>query len=367
MCMSKENQTELNEFMQKKQIETENGYIDYKIKNNKAIITGFQGNAARIRLPAQIEGCPVATVERKAFLSSKSLYAVSFPDSMEEVGDWAFAHCDNLTELTFPGREVRFGRAVFKNCGKLNRILIRKQREVRPGAGDSLNQLSDTPGDSLNQLSVALENSLNQPSGISVISPNQPSGIPADAEQQPSATPELLAATVTMLDAYYLLDLQRAGTSEWLEKWDTKLQSVLHTPDQEGYISQSVYGEEDYIGTDLEEYISERRREKVRLAYLRLLHPQALPPALKEELETYLRSLTKGQPGEEAWLVLKQEHSSHSEYYKLFANLRCITEDNCDAILEDIGEDNPEMKAFFLKHRQEQREGTADFFESLEL
>lgn len=321
--------------MQKKQIETENGYINYEITSSKAVITGFQGTAARIRLPAQIEGCPVAAVERKAFLSNKSLYAVSFPDSIEEVGDWAFAHCDNLTELTFPGREVRFGRAVFKNCGKLKRIQIRKQREDEPGIGDSLNQLSR---------------------------------IPVDAAQQPlPAAPELLAATVTMLDAYYLLDLQRAGTSEWLEKWDKKLLSVLHTPDQDEYISQSVYGEEDYIGTDLEEYTSERRREKVRLAYLRLLHPQALPSALKEELETYLRSLTKGQPGEEAWLVLKQEHSSHSEYYKLFANLRCITEDNCDAILEDLGEDNPEMKAFFLRHREEQREDATDFFESLEL
>ena len=322
--------------MQKRQLETENGYINYEIKNSKAVITGFQGTAARIRLPAQIEGCPVATVERKAFLSSKSLYAVSFPDSIEEVGDWAFAHCDNLTELTFPGREVHFGRAVFKNCGKLKRIQIRSRcGDGQPGAGDS---------------------------------PKRSPGVSMNAEEQHlSAVPELLAATVTMLDAYYLLDLQRAGTSEWLEKWDTKLQSVLHTPDQDEYISQSVYGEEDYIGTDLEEYISERRREKVRLAYLRLLHPQALPSALKEELETYLRSLTKGQPGEEAWLVLKQEHSSHSEYYKLFANLRCITEDNCDAILEDIGEDNPEMKAFFLKHREEQREDATDFFESLEL
>lgn len=321
--------------MQKRQTETENGFIEYEIKDSKAVITGFQGTAARIRLPGQIEGCPVAAVERKAFLSNKSLYAVSFPDSIEEVGDWAFAHCDNLTELSFPGREVRFGRAVFKNCGKLKRIQIRNQREDgQPGTPDSRNQLSATP---------------------------------ADAAEPPPAVPELLAATVTMLDAYYLLDLQRAGNGEWLEKWDTKLLSVLHTPDQEGYISQSVYGEEDYIGTDLEEYISERRREKVRLAYLRLLHPQALHPALKEELETYLRSLTKGQPGEEAWLVLKQEYSSHSEYYKLFASLRCITEDNCDTILEDIGEDNPEMKAFFLKHREEQREGTTDFFESLEL
>ena len=381
--------------------ETESRQFIYEIKKGKAIITGFQGTSARIRLPGQIEGCPVAAVERKAFLSCKSLYAVSFPDSIEEVGDWAFAHCDNLKELSFPRRAVRFGRAVFKNCGKLERIQIREGWETRaPDGSDALGEHPGAPG-----------NLQRGSSGAAGDLQRGPSGIPGDAAEQPFAVPELLAAAVTMLDSYYLLDLERAGSREWLEQWDTKLLSILHTPDQEGYISQSVYGEEDYIGTDLEEYTSKRRRQKARLAYLRLLHPQALrpatesagyavqelrmlypqalrpatestgyavqelrapypqalPPALKEELEAYLRSHTKGQPGEEAWLVLKEEHSSHREYYELFVNLRCITEDNCDAILEDIGEDAPEMKAFFLKHREEQREGTADFFESLAL
>ena len=36
-------------------------------------------------------------------------------------------------------------------------------------------------------------------------------------------------------------------------------------------------------------------------------------------------------------------------------------------ILEDMGEDNPEMKAFFLKYRGERREGEGDFFDALEL
>lgn len=321
--------------------ETENRQFIYEIKDNSINITGFHGTAARILLPAQIEGHPVAAVDRKAFLSQKSLYAVSFPDSIEEVGDWAFAHCDNLTELSFPRRQVRFGKAVFKNCGNLKRIEVRASGQEGQPRTDYMDPPKRLPDD-----------------------PMEPTGQPLIALP---ASSELLAATVTMLDAYYLLDLQAAGSREWLEQWDAKLMSILRTPDQEGYISQSVYGEEDYIGMDLEEHMGRRRREKVRLAYLRLLHPQALPPALKQELEDYLRSLTKGQPGEEAWQVLKEEHAGDREYYRLFAELSCIREDNFEKILADIGEDNPEMKAFFLKHRENRRESAADFFESLEL
>ncbi|MCI8697245.1 MAG: hypothetical protein HFH99_10790, partial [Lachnospiraceae bacterium] len=51
----------------------------------------------------------------------------------------------------------------------------------------------------------------------------------------------------------------------------------------------------------------------------------------------------------------------------LFAQLGCITEDNFQGILEDMGEDNPEMKAFFLQYAEERRGGALDFFQSLEL
>ena len=104
----------------------------------------------------------------------------------------------------------------------------------------------------------------------------------------------------------------------------------------------------------------------MRLAFLRLLHSHGLDSSLRAELEQYLRSLTKGQAGEEAWLVVREEHGSHREYYSLFAELGCISQDNFPGILGDIGENSPEMKAFFLKYMGEQRTET-DFFDGLEL
>lgn len=283
----------------------------------RAEVTGYSGQDIRLEVPPQIEGYPVSCIARKAFLGKKDLYAVALPESVEEIGDWAFANCTGLVEVSLPKREIRFGRAVFKNCGKLKRIGVREKNRMPHG-------------------------------------------------EKCCEEPELLAAAVTLLDAYYLLDPKTAGSLEWLGKWDRKLSSVLRTSDQEGYISQSVYGEEDYIGTDLEEYISERRKEKVRLAFLRLLHPRGLSAALREELETLLRSFTRGCGGGETWQVLLGEHGGDREYCRLFAELSCINGENFDGILQDMGEEHPEMKAFFLKFWEDQH-GAEDFFQGLEL
>lgn len=333
-----------------KQLNVENGIVNYRIEREKAVVTGFQGYAANLVLPSQIEGYPVAVIDRKAFLSRKSLCRILLPDCVEEVGDWAFAHCDSLAEVSFPRREVRFGRAAFKDCRSLKRIVVRDSaRECRTEQGES--------GSGACRKQDEMKPGEREKRGCGTDSLSRESAFGA----------ELLAAAVTMLDANYLLNLSEAGSREWLEQWDIRLLSVLRASDSDGYISQSVYGEEDYIGTDLEEFTNARRKAKVRLAFLRLLHPQGLSQSLKGELEQYLRSLTKGQATEETWQVIREEHGSHREYYALFAELGCIRQDNFDGILGDIGENSPEMKAFFLKYMGERRKETGDFFESLEL
>jgi len=304
--------------MQNKEFAAAGGCLYYEEEGGKVCITGYQGLAAKIEIPARIEENPVTGIGKKAFLSQKNLRDILLPDTVEEVGDWAFAHCDGLASISFPRRQIRFGKAVFKECGGLKRMEVRAP------------QFSEFSG------------------------------------RAAEGTPELLAAAVGAMDAYYLLDLPEAGSSEWLEKWDARLLTILHTPDQEGYSKQVLCGEEDYGSTDLGAFTSGRRKEKVRLAFLRLLYPQKLSASRKAQLEDYLRSHTKGQPGEEAWLVLRDEHGNEREYYELFTELSCINADNFDAILTDIGEGYPEMKAFFMRLR-EGRACVEDFFAGLEL
>lgn len=293
--------------MQEKELAVAGGSLYYGTEDGRAVITRFNGMASEVRLPERIEGLPVTRIEKKAFLSRKNLRKVFLPDSMEEIGDWAFAYCGGLKEVRLPCREVRFGKAVFMECGCLERLT---------GTG---------------------------------------------------AQAELLAAAVTALDAYYLLEPRAAGSGEWLAKWDNRLMAVMRTPETEGYSRQVLCGEEDYGSTDLSAYTSGRRRQKAGLALLRLLFPEALSEDNRAFLEDYLRGHAKGSAsGEEAWQVVLEEHGSDRAYYSLFAELGCISEENFDESFRDIGEEYPEMKAFFLRYKEE-RLGMKDFFEELEL
>ena len=306
-------------------------------------ITRMQGLVGEVEIPAQIEGMPVLAIGRKAFLSKKNLRKVTVPGTVAEVGDWAFAYCDRLHTVRFlygedssgeevggeSGREeLRFGKAVFLECSSLRFVYVKDGTE---------------------------------------------------------STAALLAAAVTTAEAPYLLDAQEAGSREWLEKWDARMLAVLHSADEEGYSKQVLCGEEDYGSTDKVAYESGRRKVKVRLLLLRCLYPEGLTAEHRSEMEAYLRAHTKqvqgvqggansiavqggaAAPGQdETWQVILKEHGEEQAYYKLFTELGCVTKDNFDALLTDVGEDCPELRAYLMRYKEEKL-GYQDFFADLKL
>lgn len=296
--------------MKEKEFELLNGSLYYEVQEGIINITRYTGNAGEVTIPDFIEDLPVVSIGKKAFLSKKNLRRVVLPSTLSLIGEWAFAYCGNLQEVLVPIRAVTFGRAVFLDCGKLHRISPRLE------------------------------------------------------EQKATFPSELLACALTVYDAYYLADLPQVGTRDWLANWDAKLVSVLHTPDKSGYSKQVLCGEEDYGSTDLEAYLSRSRERKVRLAFLRLLHPEGLNIALEQELKEYLLAHTKGSPSEESWGVCLREYGDNRAYYSMFFEIGCVSSDNLSGILEDIGDRYPEMKAYFLKMRSG---GEEDFFRGLEL
>ncbi|MBO4514981.1 MAG: leucine-rich repeat protein [Lachnospiraceae bacterium] len=261
--------------------------------------------------PADVPCGRVTSVAKKAFLSKKYLRSVAVPAGVEEVGDWAFAYCDALREISFAGREVRFGKDVFKECRNL--------RCVRFDEGETC-----------------------------------------------EGTGALVAAAVTQMDASYLLNSKEAGSSEWLEKWDARMLAILRAADDEGYSKQILCGEEDYESADLETYLKNSRKKKVRLLLLRLYWSMGLDPALQDQLKKYLLAHSKGCRTDETWQVIRDECGDRREFYELFARLGCLTRENAPLVIAETREDCPEMKAFFLKY-QADHFAQADYFADMEL
>ena len=69
--------------MTEKQLIIENGNLFYRIEQKEAIVTGYRGFAANLTLPPQIEDMPVVRVDRKAFLSQKTLCGIHLPDTIQ--------------------------------------------------------------------------------------------------------------------------------------------------------------------------------------------------------------------------------------------------------------------------------------------
>ncbi|MDE6951314.1 MAG: leucine-rich repeat domain-containing protein [Lachnospiraceae bacterium] len=287
-------------------------------------VVSYAGEEIYLTIPENFEK-PVVSLGKKALLSCKQVRRVSLPETIEEVGDWAFAYCDELREIRIPAKNIRFGKGIFRECGKLRFVTV---------------------------------------------------------EGKPKEAGALLAAAVTLLDAPYLFTPQRCGDDDWLKQWDARMLQMLRAADREGYSKMVLCGEEDYGSREnnLDYYLNQKRRTKVRVAFMRLLNWMGLQGEVREELEDYLRAHTEGSGyaggmsagkdgadiWDETWQVLLEEHGEDSEYYKLFTEIGCLTEDNFDRILSQTGESCPEMKAWFLKYKEENI-GYKDFFEDLML
>ena len=124
-------------------------------------------------------------------------------------------------------------------------------------------------------------------------------------------------------------------------------------------------GEEDY-GSSLEEFVKNKRKGKVRLAFLRLMNPIGLAEETEGKLKEYLTAHTKGCGSEESWEVLLGEHGHEQEYFEIFADIGGVTEDNFDAILSDMPGEYAEMKPFLIRYKSEKM-GEKDFFDGLSL
>lgn len=309
--------------MEEKILETAGAVYHYTISDSKASITGYEGKRSELFLPSHIEGVPIKSIEKKVFFNKSGLCRIYLPETIESIGDWAFSHCKDLEEIYLKRKDYALGKALFGECPRLSCICLSDEEKIEPDMA---------------------------------LSP----------EEKGFGT--LLAAVCGILDAPYLFQTVSIDDPEWLSLWDARMMTVLSQDDMEGYTKLLLCGEEDYGSREnnLDFFLEQKRRRKVRLAFLRLLHDKELASDNKRILTEYLLSHTKGKESEETWLVLKEEHGEDMVYLSLFADLGCVSLENISDILTDLGDTNPQMKAYFMRYKEEYL-GTVDFFAGLSL
>lgn len=291
--------------MQYRETDTGSGVLQYRVDGVTAEVAGYRGKDTEIIIPSEIDGCAVTCIGKKAFLSNKTLKSISMPESVVRIDDWAFAYCTKLHKVILPYHRMEIGQGIFKECFGLEQIV-------------------DESAD--------------------------------EREKKTADIAYLLAATMSRLDAFYLFDFENAGTDSWLTQWDSRMMTVMERGDSEGFSRMLLCGEEDYGSKEnnLDYYTEQRRREKVRLAMLRLMHDYGLDGSVRAKLEEYLMAHIKGRQTEETWSVILEEYGDELKYYQFLTALGGVGADNFQAMMEDMGDSHTEMKAYLMKYHSEQ-------------
>ena len=307
-----------------KELRLANGSLYYELEKTEIVITGYHGIDAHLTIPEKIDGYPVTAIGKKAFLGQKNLMGIELPGTIAYLEDWAFAHCYLLREVALHPVECGLGRGVFAECGRLEkaRFLTPPEPVRRCGAEEAEKLLKSISG--------------------------------------------LLMSTLTVLDAPYLFDPVEAGSREWLTKYDSRMEMLLSQDDLEGYAKTISCGEEDYGNTSQEQFVQEKHKSKVRLILVRLLHDYGMSDKMRSFCVDYLKKYMPPGLHTESWQVVREDYAESQECFRLLCDLGCVTEDNIDILIADLGQEHPERKGFLMKYKQE-KFAVTDFFADFSL
>lgn len=86
-------------------------------------ITGYNGSAASVEIPASIDGVQVDALQG-AFSSNRTVQSVTLPEGMVAIGEKSFWDCTALETINFPVTLVTIGDSAFGGCISLKTDLV---------------------------------------------------------------------------------------------------------------------------------------------------------------------------------------------------------------------------------------------------
>ena len=85
---------------------------------DEIVILGIKDPEAEIvEIPREIDGKPVTVLDGGCFTNCREyLRKVILPDTIKEIGDYAFAYCEKLEKPIIPVSVTKIGENIFANC-----------------------------------------------------------------------------------------------------------------------------------------------------------------------------------------------------------------------------------------------------------
>ena len=76
------------------------GQFSFYTNSGVIVITGYWGSEGNVVIPSSTNGYPVVSINVNAFHNNLALTNVTIPDTIINIGDYAFSYCHNLSNIT---------------------------------------------------------------------------------------------------------------------------------------------------------------------------------------------------------------------------------------------------------------------------
>ncbi|MBQ2825268.1 MAG: leucine-rich repeat protein [Clostridia bacterium] len=100
--------------------------LKYTVDNEAVTITGYDGEAAVVVIPAEISGVAVKIIGGEAFKNNKALAGISIPEGIETIEGRAFENCTALTAVDVPDTVTEIKYDAFAGCTALESVELSK-------------------------------------------------------------------------------------------------------------------------------------------------------------------------------------------------------------------------------------------------
>ena len=102
------------------------GDMVYQASDDAATLVRYFGSDSKVDIPAELGGKPVTEIGEWAFAYCSSLTEVTIPKSVTSIGAFAFRSCSSLTKAIIPEGVTSIGESAFQSCGSLTEVTIPK-------------------------------------------------------------------------------------------------------------------------------------------------------------------------------------------------------------------------------------------------
>lgn len=96
--------------------------LKYKLQENAAMITGYEGMSRRLVIPESIEEHTVIAVAPHALSERNDLEEISFPSTLRELGAYCLHDCAGLRRISIFDSTEDYNDGVIKGCRSLRQI-----------------------------------------------------------------------------------------------------------------------------------------------------------------------------------------------------------------------------------------------------